>query len=202
MWCPSPAGGPSFHTTRRNKVEFPGAPLFALLLHAKGGGLEFLRSATTAKHTPSFLSLTLVRISANIQGTYGWRTLRFLRDGGGPPAGCPTLRDFVSREGWGFRVPTIVNHSKVRPIFSIVCPRQCFYEHSAAGYHSFISRGTRNYKSNGKLKNPSTSTLTTAVVSSDFAMRQLHRCGTSKQCRAKRRAAGQIETHRKTKDEE
>jgi hypothetical protein len=33
----------------------------------QGGGLDSPRSVNTAKHIPSFLSLTLVRISTNIQ---------------------------------------------------------------------------------------------------------------------------------------
>ena len=61
------AGGPPFHTTRTNAVEFPGGPSFAPLFYAKGAGLHAPRSANPAKCNPSFLPLTLVSISTNIQ---------------------------------------------------------------------------------------------------------------------------------------
>jgi len=44
------AVGQGFHTTQTNAAEFPGAPSFAPLFHAKGGGLAATRSATTAKY--------------------------------------------------------------------------------------------------------------------------------------------------------
>jgi hypothetical protein len=48
-------------------VEFPGGSLFAPLFHAKGGGLDAPASVNTAKYNPSFLLLTVVSISTNIQ---------------------------------------------------------------------------------------------------------------------------------------
>ena len=51
---------------RADNVIECGAP-FAPLSYAKGGGLESTRSANTAKYNPSFLLLTLVSISTNIQ---------------------------------------------------------------------------------------------------------------------------------------
>jgi hypothetical protein len=60
-------GGLPFHTTPTYGLEFPGGPSFAPLLHAKGGGLDAPQSITTANYTPSFLQLTLVSISTNIQ---------------------------------------------------------------------------------------------------------------------------------------
>ena len=41
-------GGTHFRTTQTYAVEFPGAPLFAPLFHAKGGGLEPPRSTNIA----------------------------------------------------------------------------------------------------------------------------------------------------------
>src|SRR5271168_2257501 len=64
---PGTAGGEPFHTAQTNAVEFSGAPSFAPLFHAKGGGLESPRSDNAAKYNPSFLSLTVVSISTNIQ---------------------------------------------------------------------------------------------------------------------------------------
>jgi hypothetical protein len=60
-------GGTPFHTTQTYAVEFPGGPSFAPLFHAKGGGLDAPPATTTANCTPSFLHLTLVSISTNIQ---------------------------------------------------------------------------------------------------------------------------------------
>src|SRR5271156_6523588 len=55
---PGTAGGEPFHTTQTNAVEFPGAPSFAPLFHAKGGGLDAPPSITTA-NSPSFYRLLL-----------------------------------------------------------------------------------------------------------------------------------------------
>ena len=60
-------GGLPFHTTPTYGLEFPGGPSFAPVFHAKGGGLDAPPQTSTANCTPSFLSLTLMRISTNIQ---------------------------------------------------------------------------------------------------------------------------------------
>ena len=56
----------------------PIAPSF----HAKVVGLDAPPSANTAKYIPSYLSLTIVSISTNIQRTGEWRMLEFLQDAG------------------------------------------------------------------------------------------------------------------------
>jgi hypothetical protein len=60
-------GGLPFHTTPTYGLEFPGGPSFAPLFHTKGGDLDVPPSSITANYTPSFLHLTLVSISTNIQ---------------------------------------------------------------------------------------------------------------------------------------
>ncbi len=46
------AGGASFHTTSTHAFDFPGAPSFAPLFHAKGGGLDARSPTTSTNHTP------------------------------------------------------------------------------------------------------------------------------------------------------
>jgi hypothetical protein len=60
-------GRQSLDVTGPDTFDFSGAPSLATLLHAEGEGLESPPSTTTANYTPSFLSLTLVRISTDIQ---------------------------------------------------------------------------------------------------------------------------------------
>jgi hypothetical protein len=66
-------GGQPFLTSEPNAVEFPGAclpqagPILRAFVSCEGGGLESTRSAHIAKYNASFLSLTPVSISTNIQ---------------------------------------------------------------------------------------------------------------------------------------